>query len=72
MPCIEIPGGLACTCAFHKLRLQNGCSVFMHWHCYMGPVFYKDKRMNRQIENWEQHPFIKQVFEWFIGRGCKS
>ena len=72
MACVRIQNGFICRCNYHKLRLQDGNRVFMHWHCYLGPVFYKDKDMVRQIDDWDERPLIVNAFNWFLNRGERS
>jgi hypothetical protein len=44
----------------------------MDWHSYCGPTFYRDKYMNRIIEDWWENPAICSALDWFISRGKKA
>lgn len=55
-----------------RLRLSDGTCVFMLFHPYCGPEFFKDKECNRPIENWWENDLIDHALTWFIGRGNKA
>lgn len=69
MTCIRIPGGFACCYPDYRLRLNDGGYVFMAWHNYCGPTFYKDKLMTREINKWWDNKLICDALDWFTGRG---
>lgn len=54
---------------FFRLPLADGTRVFMEFHKYLGPLFYKDKNQTRIIENWDEFPLICDALEWFCKRG---
>lgn len=56
----------------YKLRLLDGRRVFMEWHHYLGPVFYLDRYLMREIEDWHKDELLCRAVEWFQGRGEKS
>jgi len=73
MTCVKLNSiTTVCINPFYKLRLDNGDHVFMEWHKYLGPTFYKDKKSNREITNWWDNQLIIKAFSWFIGRGNKA
>ena len=69
MTCVRIPNGIICFTPEYRLRLADGTCVFMSWHNFCGPEFYKDKAMNRLYDNWWDNPLIEDALNWFIGRG---
>lgn len=66
---------MLCTCcAFgrhdvYRLPLGNGRHVFMEWHRYFGPSFFRDRACMREIEDWYEQPLICAALDWFVGRG---
>lgn len=72
MTCIKINNGFVCISPFFRLRLEDGEYVYMAWHSYCGPTFFKDKHERRIIDNWYDNMFICKALDWFIGRGCKA
>lgn len=72
MSCIKIPNGIICTYDLHRLRLEDGTCVFMSWHHYCGPEFYRDKMERRLIDEWWDNPLICKALDWFVGRGNRS
>lgn len=52
-----------------RLRLASGMYVFMEWHRYFGPSFFRDHRCVREIETWYENPEICDALEWFQARG---
>lgn len=57
---------------FYRLRLPNGGYVFMEWHSYCGPTFFRDKLCKREIGEWWNDPVICAALDWFIKRGKKA
>lgn len=56
-----------------RLRLEDGGYVYMLWHNYMGPIFYKDKLCYyREITDWYENPVLCTAYEWFVNRGKKA
>lgn len=43
----------------YRLRLNDGRYIFMTWHPYCGPTFFRDKYESRWIEDWYED---KQIF----------
>jgi hypothetical protein len=58
-----------CYSPVFRLRLEDGRHVWMDWHDYCGPAFYRDRYFRREIENWYDDPQICNALGWFIGRG---
>lgn len=50
MTCVRIPGGIVCLSPFFRLRLADGSCVFMEWHNYCGPTFFRDRAARRMID----------------------
>ena len=49
MTCIKIPNGIICMGnPTQDLRIY-GSSVYMDWHEYCGPTFFRDKNCNSVI-----------------------
>lgn len=72
MTCIRIEHGFICFQPSHRLRLADGRRVFMEWHNYLGPTFYRDAAMQRIWEDWYEDPAVCDALDWFTGRGNKS
>lgn len=72
MTCIRIPGGVVCVSPFFRLPLADGRRIFMGWHSYCGPTFYRDRDEQREIIEWWNDPLICAALEWFIGRGHRA
>lgn len=72
MTCIRFPGGIMCVSPFYRLPLSDGRRVFMDWHNFCGPTFYRDKRSLRQIDNWWDDELICEALEWFQNRGNRA
>jgi len=72
MVCIQIEHGFICGPELYPLTLLDGRRVFMEWHNYLGPTFFKDRARNRIIDNWYSDHFINRSLEWFIKRGKKA
>ena len=72
MTCIRIPGGIITLNDSYRLRLEDGTCVFMSWHHYCGPVFYRDRSERRYIDEWWENPLIVKALDWFVGRGEKA
>ena len=73
MTCLRIPNGIICVGKPSiRLRLLDGSYVFMEWHHYSGPMFFKDKANIREIENWYDFPLLVKAQDWFIKRGKKA
>ena len=72
MTCIRVPNGIVCLVPFFRIRLLDGSYVFMEFHSYAGPVFYKDKLGARMIENWWDNELLIKACDWFVARGKKA
>lgn len=73
MTCLKIGNGFVCVgTPAHRLRLLDGSYVFMEWHDYMGPIFFKDKANTREIIDWWNYPLLVKAQDWFINRGKKA
>ena len=65
-------GGFICTTPFYRLRLLDGRYVFMMWHSYFGPEFFRDRLCNQDIDEWWHDEFLCRAVEWFDGRGFRA
>lgn len=73
MTCIKVDSGWTiCTSPFYRLRLNDGRYVFMAWHRYCGPTFYRGSEEQREIEEWWKDLPICRAVEWFTGRGNRA
>lgn len=72
MTCIRFSGGIICISPFYRLRLADGTCVFMEWHQYCGPTFFRDRACRRLIEDWWDMPLICAACSWFTGRGERA
>lgn len=52
-----------------RLPLASGGRVFMEFHSFTGPYFFRDRACQREIENWYDVPEIVAALDWFIKRG---
>lgn len=53
----------------YRFPLANGDRVYMAWHHYFGPAFYRDKLLTRFIDDWHENDQICDALDWFIKRG---
>lgn len=72
MTCISIGNGFVCVSPSFRLRLEDGRHVFMYWHDYCGPIFYKDRKESREIESWWEDKLICKALDWFQARGNRA
>lgn len=72
MTCILMFGGIVCISPSFRLPLSDGSRVYMDWHNYCGPTFYRDKNERRIIENWYENPLICAALDWFQARGNRA
>jgi len=72
MTCIRTLGGIVCISPFFRLPLADGRHVFMDWHSYCGPTFYRDRNSLRVIEDWYEDPLICAALDWFVKRGERA
>lgn len=72
MTCIRIEHGFVCRSPFYRLPLADGTRVFMSWHNYLGPMFFRDRDEQREIEDWYENPLICDALDWFCERGNRA
>lgn len=72
MTCIHHRGTIICVSPFYRLPLSDGRRVFMDWHWFGGPTFYRDRAERRVIEDWWDDPLICAALDWFTGRGNRA
>lgn len=73
MTCTRINNGfIYSSSSEYRLRLLDGRYIYMDWHYYCGPTFYKDKWLSRTIDDWWDDPMICKAVKWFVGRGKKA
>jgi hypothetical protein len=56
----------------YRLRLSDGTCVFMEWHSYCGPIFFRDRLCNRELLDWHENRLICNALDWFVSRGEKA
>lgn len=54
MGCTIYTNTIVCnhTAGTYRLPLADGTRVYMDWHEYLGPIFFRDKQCIREIEYW--------------------
>lgn len=74
MPCKIYQNMIVCnpTAGTYRLPLADGTMVYMDWHYWLGPIFYKDKNCLREIEDWYNNVLICDALDWFQKRGYKA
>lgn len=72
MPCMRIGNAIVTYSDNYRLRLADGTCVYMDWHDYCGPTFFKDRDGERMIEDWWENQLIVDALDWFTGRGHKA
>lgn len=72
MTCIRLHSAIVCVSPFFRLPLADGTRVFMDWHSYCGPTFYRDRLQNRLIDDWWESPLICEALDWFCKRGNRA
>ncbi|MFV7439662.1 hypothetical protein ACLPJF_22085 [Pseudomonas vlassakiae] len=72
MTCVPIGVGYVCFSPAHRLRLADGTCVYLNWHSYLGPTFYRDRCEQREIEDWYENPLIVDALDWFCKRGHRA
>ena len=73
MACYNYGKSIVCmSFGLFRLRLLDGRYVFMDWHNYLGPLFYKDRGATREIELWYEDDMICEALDWFVRRGRKA
>lgn len=72
MTCVRIEHGFICGSPTYRLPLRDGTRVYMSWHNYLGPIFFRDRAETREIQDWYDNPLIIEALDWFTGRGNKA
>lgn len=72
MTCINFGNIIVCYNKSYRLRLYDGRYVFMEWHEYLGPTFFRDKWCSIEIENWWEYGMYDIAIKWFVNRGKKA
>lgn len=72
MPTIRLGNALVTYSNRYRLPLRDGTHVFMEWHSYCGPTFYRDRLCQREIVYWWQDPRLIEALGWFTNRGCRA
>ena len=72
MTCRFFNGAIICFNPSYRLRTDDGGYVYMEWHHYCGPAFYKDKRLTKEVEEWWENEYICKALDWFIHRGERA
>ena len=55
-----------------RLPLASGGRVFMEFHHFTGPYFFRDRACTREIEDWYEAPEICAALEWWVARGKRA
>lgn len=55
-----------------RLRLPGGEYVFLEWHDYLGPTFYRDRAGNRQLDINDVTGPQFEAFDWWHSRGKRG
>lgn len=64
MTCIRIPGGIMCINPHGRLKLGNKY-VWVEFHEYCGPTFYRDQAWTKLYEPADENDPIWPLFsEW--------
>lgn len=72
MTCTRVGNAIICTSPSFRLRLTDGTCVFMEFHHYCGPMFFKDREQRREIDEWWDNDLICEALDWFLARGRKA
>ena len=74
MGCTIYTNNIVCnhTAGTYRLPLADGTRVYMDWHTYLVPIFFKDKGCTREIKDWYENPLICDALDWFQKRGNKA
>lgn len=72
MTCIRMHSAIVCVSPCFRLPLADGGRVYMDWHSYCGPTFYRDRALMRDIELWWDDPLICAALDWFLLRGHRA
>ena len=55
-----------------RLPLASGGRVFMEFHSFTGPYFFRDHACEREIEDWYEDAEIVAALDWFCARGKRA
>jgi hypothetical protein len=55
-----------------RLRLASGGHVFLEFHSFTGPYFFRDHACRREIEEWYGVQEIVDALDWWIKRGKRG
>jgi hypothetical protein len=72
MTCVRIEHGYICFSPLYRLPLADGGRVYMAWHNYLGPTFYRDRNEQRELVDWYENPRIIEALSWFCQRGHRA
>lgn len=72
MTCHHIGNAIVCTQPAYRLPLADGRRIWMEWHHYCGPTFYRDRGLMRMIAEWDLDPLICKALDWFMSRGQRA
>lgn len=74
MSCTIYPNLIICnhTAGTYRLPLADGTRIYMDWSIYVGPIFFRDRMCQREIEDWYENPLICDALDWFQKRGNKA
>jgi len=71
MTCTHIGNAIFCHYPIYRLRLEDGRNVWLEFHPYCGPTFFKDRFCQREIENWWDDVAICRAFDWHYEKYLK-
>lgn len=76
MTCIVIGHGkertIVCVSPWYRLPLADGTRIYMEWHRYCGPTFFKNKNCTKEVVEWYENPLICEALDWFCKRGHRA
>lgn len=72
MTCIRFGNAIITFSPTYRLPLRDGTRIYMDWHHYCGPTFFRDRHCTREVDKWWDDPRIIEALNWFIGRGEKA
>lgn len=55
-----------------RLTLRDGRRVWLEFHSYLGPAFFRDRAGRREIEEWYTDQTLCDAFDWWMRRGKKG
>lgn len=72
MTSINLGWAIVSVSPFYRLPLADGRRVFMDFHHFCGPTFYRDRHGSRIIADWYDDPLICAALDWFVGRRARA